>query len=54
MTKTSDKRFNDLKEYVDVRHGDFKEYVDKRFDSIDNRLESLEKRVDLYIARYLA
>jgi archaellum component FlaC len=47
MTKTSDKRFNDLKEYVDVRHGDFKEYVDKRFDSIDNRLESLEKRVDL-------
>jgi hypothetical protein len=41
-----DRRFNDLKEYVDRRFNDLKGYVDKGFEAVDKRFESLEKRID--------
>ncbi len=57
IMRSNEKRFNDLKEYVDKRFeavdkkfDDLKEYVDKRIndlkDYVDKRFESLEKRID--------
>ena len=50
IMRSNEKRFNDLKEYVDKRINDLKDYVDKRFKSleksVDKRFDSLEKRID--------
>ena len=46
IMRSNERRFNDLKEYVDRRFNDLKGYVDKGFEAVDKRFESLEKRID--------
>jgi predicted RecB family endonuclease len=46
IMRSNEKRFNDLKEYVDKRINDLKDYVDKRFESLEKRIEDLKGYVD--------
>ena len=46
IMRSNEKRFNDLREYVDKRINDLKDYVDKRFEAVDKRLDTLDKRID--------
>ncbi len=46
IMRSNEKRFEDLKEYVDKRFNDLREYVDKRFEAVDKKFEDLKGYVD--------